>query len=253
MTDTTAPEKEQTAAAPAPVFGASSALGSGGGFGGFAATESSRPVGSGTNEADDDGGADAEEECAAEFKPLVELQEVETVSGEEEENVLSEFKSKLYRFDNGEWKERGVGQLKLLEHKESKKIRLLFRQEKTLKIRANHMVMPGTKLQEHTGSEKAWVYSTFDFADETQKMELFCLRFASVERAAEFKKAFEEAMVANEKLVQAEEGAEEGEDESEEAKKAADATSEKKEEEKKAAAAADEVAEALGNVAVKDE
>lgn len=48
-------------------------------------------------------------------------------------------KSKLYRFDNGEWKERGVGQLKLLEHKESKKIRLLFRQEKTLKIRANHM------------------------------------------------------------------------------------------------------------------
>lgn len=42
-------------------------------------------------------------------------------------------------------------------------------------------VMPGTKLQEHTGSEKAWVYSTYDFADETQKMELFCLRFASVE------------------------------------------------------------------------
>jgi hypothetical protein len=45
---------------------------------------------SGTNEADEDGGADAEEECAAEFKPLVELQEVETVSGEEEENLLSE-------------------------------------------------------------------------------------------------------------------------------------------------------------------
>jgi RanBP1 domain len=44
-------------------------------------------------------------------------------------------------------------------------------------------VMPGTKLQEHTGSERAWVYSTYDFADETQKMELFCLRFASVESA----------------------------------------------------------------------
>ncbi len=29
-----------------------------------------------------------EEECAAEFKPLVELQEVETVSGEEEEKEL---------------------------------------------------------------------------------------------------------------------------------------------------------------------
>jgi hypothetical protein len=44
--------------------------------------------------------------------------------------------------------------------------------------------MPGTKLQEHTGSEKAWVYSTVDFADEEQKPELFCIRFASVERAS---------------------------------------------------------------------
>ena len=43
--------------------------------------------------------------------------------------------------------------------------------------------MPGTKLQEHSGSEKAWVYSTVDFADEEQKPELFCIRFASIERA----------------------------------------------------------------------
>lgn len=42
--------------------------------------------------------------------------------------------------------------------------------------------MPGTKLQEHTGSEKAWVYSTVDFADEEQKPELFCIRFASIDR-----------------------------------------------------------------------
>ena len=42
-------------------------------------------------------------------------------------------------------------------------------------------VMPGTKLQEHSGSEKAWVYTTVDFADEEQKPELFCIRFASPE------------------------------------------------------------------------
>jgi Ran-binding protein 1 len=50
-------------------------------------------------------------------------------------------KSKLYRFDNdsGEWKERGVGQTRLLKNKENKRIRLLMRQEKTLKIRANHL------------------------------------------------------------------------------------------------------------------
>ena len=49
-------------------------------------------------------------------------------------------KCKLYRFDNdsGEWKERGVGQVRLLQSQDHGKIRLLMRQEKTLKIRANH-------------------------------------------------------------------------------------------------------------------
>ena len=50
-------------------------------------------------------------------------------------------KCKLYRYENnsGEWKERGAGQVKLLESNENKRIRLLHRQEKTLKIRANHI------------------------------------------------------------------------------------------------------------------
>lgn len=49
-------------------------------------------------------------------------------------------KSKLYRFDKAgnQWKERGVGQTKLLEHKDTKKIRILMRQLKTLKICLNH-------------------------------------------------------------------------------------------------------------------
>jgi len=40
---------------------------------------------------------------------------------------------------SNEWKERGLGLVKLLKHKENQKIRLLMRQEKTLKIRANHI------------------------------------------------------------------------------------------------------------------
>jgi Ran-binding protein 1 len=52
-------------------------------------------------------------------------------------------KCKLYRFDtaSNEWKERGVGVVKLLQHKENQKVRLLMRQDKTLKIRANHIGM----------------------------------------------------------------------------------------------------------------
>jgi hypothetical protein len=50
-------------------------------------------------------------------------------------------KCKLYRFDSNsnEWKERGIGQVRLLRHKANERIRLLMRQEKTLKIRANHI------------------------------------------------------------------------------------------------------------------
>ncbi len=42
-------------------------------------------------------------------------------------------------------------------------------------------VMPGTQLQEHTGSDKAWVWSTVDFAEGERKVEMFCIRFGSTE------------------------------------------------------------------------
>ena len=43
-----------------------------------------------------------------------------------------------YECDPVEWKERGTGEIKLLKHKETGKIRVLMRRDKTLKICANH-------------------------------------------------------------------------------------------------------------------
>lgn len=149
-------------------------------------------------------------------------------TGEEDEEPLFDAKSKLYRFDNdsSEWKERGIGQSRVLRHKESGRIRFLFRQEKTLKIRGNHIIMPGTKVQEHGGSDKSVVWSCVDFSDEVQKMELFCLRFASAERAQQFKKAYEDAAAENEQTFAKEEKKtdEEGEGEEEETKEEAEET-----------------------------
>lgn len=50
-------------------------------------------------------------------------------------------KAKLYRFDKegNQWKERGVGTVKLLKDKVNGKVRLVMRQNKTLKICANHL------------------------------------------------------------------------------------------------------------------
>ena len=42
-------------------------------------------------------------------------------------------------------------------------------------------VLPGTKLESHQGNDKAWVWSTVDFSEGEQKVELFCLRFGTAE------------------------------------------------------------------------
>jgi Ran-binding protein 1 len=49
-------------------------------------------------------------------------------------------RAKLFRFDreSKSWKERGTGDVKLLKHKESGKVRLVMRRDKTLKVCANH-------------------------------------------------------------------------------------------------------------------
>ena len=49
-------------------------------------------------------------------------------------------RAKLFRFDDAskQWKERGTGEAKFLQHKDTKKVRFLMRRDKTLKICANH-------------------------------------------------------------------------------------------------------------------
>ncbi|MCL7024743.1 hypothetical protein MKW94_027866 [Papaver nudicaule] len=98
-------------------------------------------------------------------------------------DVVACRKAKLYRFDKegNQWKERGVGTIKLLKHKETGKVRVVFRQSKTLKICANHLVLPTISIQEHAGNEKSCVWHATDFSDGELKEELFCIRFASIE------------------------------------------------------------------------
>ena len=211
------PPTQQQHQQPTPVFGSASTFA---GTGGFTGVATGGGEGGEAAAADGDGGAAddgpaPEEECQAEFKPIVQLQEVETNTGEEDEDATLELKCKLYRFDAGgnEWKERGLGAVRLLKHKASGRTRLLMREARTLKIRANHIVMPGTKLQEHSGSDRAWVWSAVDFAEEEQRVELFCIRFGSPEKALEFKKGVEAAAASNAEVlgVAAEEEEEEGE------------------------------------------
>ncbi|XP_041353333.1 ran-specific GTPase-activating protein 1-like [Gigantopelta aegis] len=75
------------------------------------------------------------------YKPVVPLPDkIEVKTGEEDESVLFEHRAKLYRFDSGEWKERGLGNVKILENRLTKKIRIMMRREQVLKLCLNHMI-----------------------------------------------------------------------------------------------------------------
>ncbi|KAL8054405.1 hypothetical protein ABFX02_05G135500 [Erythranthe guttata] len=67
-----------------------------------------------------------------------------------------------------------------------------MRQNKTLKICANHLVLSTMSVQEHQGNEKSCVWHAADFSDGELKDETFCIRFASVENCKSFKDKIEE-------------------------------------------------------------
>jgi len=50
-------------------------------------------------------------------------------TGEEDEDSLFSERCKLFRWDDGQWKERGLGQMKLLKHKSTGSARLVMRRE----------------------------------------------------------------------------------------------------------------------------
>ena len=68
------------------------------------------------------------------------LADVAVVKGTEDEVPIFRNRVKLFRFRDNQWKERGVGNARLMRNKETKMVRLVMRQEKTLKPIANFML-----------------------------------------------------------------------------------------------------------------
>jgi len=156
------------------------------------------PVANASAEAADDGdaGETLEEDCSAEFVPLVQLSQQQVCTGEDDEDVLFEMRAKAFRFGadvGGDqcWKERGKGQLKLLKNKENGKVRVLLRVDKTRKIRLNHFIYESYELQPNPTNDCAWVYFATDFSDECPNESKICIKFGSVENAAAWKEQWD--------------------------------------------------------------
>jgi Ran-binding protein 1 len=101
-----------------------------------------------------------------------------------------------------EWKERGTGDVKFLQHKDTKKVRLLMRRDKTLKVCANHIISKEMTLAPNVGSDRSWVWNVAaDLSDGGEpKAETLAIRFANSENAGLFKDKFEEVQKINEGL-----------------------------------------------------
>ena len=161
-----------------------------------------------TGEEDED--KPKEEESTATFEPIIQLDEVEVHSGTEEEETLCTYRAKLFLYgetllDKGtgkkSWKERGIGDARILRHRHHQRLRFLMRQEKTMKVIANHALDPRIVLEANAGSDRSWVWSCYDFAEGELEEKVFALRFTNSEVAEEFKKKYQECQAEMARLL----------------------------------------------------
>ena len=170
-------------------FGGNAVFGSGtvqpvfGGSGTTTDTSGPRTLKDGENEPED------EFVPTAEFKPVIPLPPlVEVKKGDENETVLFQNRAKLLRFvkELKEWKERGVGDIKLLQNKENpKKIRVVMWREQVHKIACNHWVAKDMEISNYQGNSKALMWTAVDFAEsEDPNPEIFVCRFGQEDKVS---------------------------------------------------------------------
>lgn len=151
--------------------------------------------GCGTENVSDDENIE-EEENNTYFTPVIPLPEkIDVKTGEEGEEILYSHRAKLFRFADSEWKERGLGDVKILKHKETMKLRVVMRREQILKICLNHMLTDEIEYKQK--DDKSWHFVAIDYSDgEIQPMQ-FCLRFKTKDIAQEFYAAAMDALASS--------------------------------------------------------
>ncbi|KAK3322188.1 ran-specific GTPase-activating protein [Apodospora peruviana] len=158
-----------------------------------------------------EGGDDAPESEDVHFEPVVHLTEkVEVRTNEESEEQLFKMRAKLFKFvrESAEWKERGTGDVRLLKHLENGKTRLVMRRDKTLKVCANHYIVPEMRLSPNVGSDRSWVWNAAaDVSEGEPEAVTLAIRFANPDNANLFKDAFLKAQKDNEAIFGRAEGA----------------------------------------------
>ncbi|XP_077094513.1 E3 SUMO-protein ligase RanBP2-like isoform X2 [Siphateles boraxobius] len=119
-------------------------------------------------------------------------EQVEVKSGEEDEEILFKERTKLYRWDCelNQWKERGVGDIKILFHPVKKCYRVLMRREQVLKVCANHTISQSIELKPMNTSANALVWTATDYSEGDGKVQKLAAKFKTPELVESFRRAF---------------------------------------------------------------
>ncbi|KAF8571816.1 hypothetical protein P879_01362 [Paragonimus westermani] len=157
------------------------------------------------------------------FKPVLSIMpaKVTVCTGEENEEVIFCERAKLYRWGSGMWRERGVGELKLLRTPSTGAVRCLMRRDHVLKVCCNHPVTVGMQLKPMGSTDgRAWTWWAIDFTESSAnddpntsiehevtvdgskgRQETFAVRFKTLEHARNFQDLFEDAVKRTEKRL----------------------------------------------------
>lgn len=133
------------------------------------------------------------------YDPIIALpDEITVTTGEEDEQKLFGERAKLYRFDstNREWKERGVGEFKLLHHPKNNTYRLLLRREQVYKCVLNQALTADFHMNPMKQSDKAFCWVGTNFAEDTTNgaTESLSVRFKNAQIAQSFDNAMKNAI-----------------------------------------------------------
>ena len=146
-------------------------------------------------------------------EPIIKLEAgklEDLTTGEEEEQPRFVHRAKLYRFDKelSQWKERGVGDVKLLFNERTRKARITMRRDQVFRVCCNHAIVPDMELKRmKSEAQNAWSWFTpMDATEETPRAESFTIKFKNQEIADKFREAFElcQRLVADDNVEQEE-------------------------------------------------
>ncbi|GIX88807.1 ranBP2-like and GRIP domain-containing protein 4 [Caerostris extrusa] len=128
------------------------------------------------------------------FEPAIPLPDlVEVKTGEEDETPIFVHRAKLFRYDSNtkQWKERGVGDIKILSHKEKVRFRIILRRDQVHNVACNHCISEDMSLSPMATSDTALCWNALDFSDSPNgEASQFAVRFKLKETLDNFKQVF---------------------------------------------------------------